>query len=259
MALILKNITGSSVQIEDLGEITIPAGTQIEIDPIDRLKFARSEDLEDLLSAGTLVLEHEGINLTESEAIRLIKRISNLKLSESTVLKGQSIKELNLIGDYTLSIADGVATINFAPSANDGAGALLQPVFVYGGNAENKWLRYSENNLETTEDTPFVVPYDCKLIGITFTNKKSDGDGDLEIYKALKDFGATRSLVYTYSITDSKVSLDTSISGGPTFAAGDKISLFMDKTGQKTEKVGVTLYLLTTNMDGTINSEQYET
>jgi len=260
MALILKNITGSSVQIEDLGEITIPGGTQIEIDPIDRLKFARSEDLETLLSAGTLVLQHENVDLSIPEAIRLIQRISNLKLSESTVLAGQAIKELNLIGDYTLSIADGVATINFAPRANEGAGALLQPTFVADGKRMNsQWLWLLDSDLDRSKIVPYVVPFDSRLIGVTFTNKEDNADCDISIYNAIKNNADNSSVVYTMEVRNSRISVKSNITNGPLFSAGDKISVLCDDAGSVPEDITIVLYLLVIDAAGIEHSEKFET
>ena len=253
----LINLTASDVTIDDMGVLIIKASSYLDLDPIDYLKWARSEDIVTAFNSGSLALDDDGDVSTGIDAIRTIQKLFNLKLSESAVLAGQTIKEINLTGDYSLSISEGVATIDFAPNANSGHGAILQPVFFYDGGVGDKWLRYISSHTEESDISPFVMPYDSRLIGITFVNKKENTDADILVYRALKDNEDNWDLVYTYQIRNSRLALKTDILNGPTFGPGDKIAVFCAEVGAKPDTVAVTLYLIVTDDSGTDNVETY--
>lgn len=260
MVRYLKNLTGSDVNLVDIGEIIVPASSTLFIDPIDYLKWARSEDIVTAFTDSNLSLLEDGIEIFGQDAVRIITRLFNLKLSESTVLAGQSVNELNLIGDYTVNISDGIATINFAPNTNAGKGSLLQPFFLGEGIiTQDRTLTYSDTDLNPSDEVFYLVPFDCKLIGVTYSNNRYDSDCNIEVYRSLRNNDDNKTLEYTFEARDARLALKSNIINGPSFFAGDKITVDLTVQGSRPDDVVTGLYLLTTNMDGYENSESFST
>lgn len=260
MARYLKNLTASDISLEDIGEIIVPASSTLFIDPIDYLKWARSEDVVDALTDRSLSLLEDGVEVFGQDAVRMLTKLFNLKLSQSTILAGQPISELNLIGDYTVNISNGVATINFAPETNEGKGSLLQPVFLGEGIInQDRFLTYTDTDLNHSDIIFYVVPYDCKLVGGSYSNYKEDSDCNIEVYKSLKNEYDNKTLEYTFEVRDARLFLKTDITDGPVFNAGDKISVYLTRQGAKPDDVAMNLYLLITNRNGYENTESFTT
>ena len=73
MVKILKNTTGSDIVIEDLGQYSIPASGQKTIDPIDYLRFARSDDLITEIDSGDILVNNGNVDLSVSDGKAYVK------------------------------------------------------------------------------------------------------------------------------------------------------------------------------------------
>jgi hypothetical protein len=74
MSKILKNTTGSPVDISDVG-VTVPASSQITIPPTDYLLYADSDNVITLVGAGTLVVNDGSSDLGINEGSKLLQGI----------------------------------------------------------------------------------------------------------------------------------------------------------------------------------------
>jgi len=74
MSKILKNNTGSPVSINDVGQ-TVPASSQLTIQPQDYLLYAASDDVITLIGAATLTVNDGSNDLSISDGSKLIQGI----------------------------------------------------------------------------------------------------------------------------------------------------------------------------------------
>jgi len=131
-----------------------------------------------------------------------------------------------------------------------------QITFVEKSSAKNKWLDLYTDGMSGNA-TFGIMPFDSKLIGMTFTNSSSSGDADIEIHSAAVDNGKSDSTDLTWSIVDKRTARKTSFSSDITYSAGDKISIYIKDTGTDVKKVAVTLYFQTMNLTEIETSENF--
>lgn len=105
-------------------------------------------------------------------------------------------------------------------SKSSAVGNLLEFPFVSSGNTANKWLGYS-NSAAPSDSIPLIIPQGSTLKGLTFSNRDSNVDIDIEVYR-------NGTLVYTWEVRNKRVAWDVGISG-PSFLQGDRVSCFMRK------------------------------
>ena len=134
-------------------------------------------------------------------------------------------------------------------------GRLYELEFFYNGAANNHWMDYSDESLPSNE-VPAVIPWDSSLVGITFTNKVVNGDADFKIYATAEadNPATTKTLKYTYSVSNVRTARKTNFAGAVTFAAGDKVAMFVADTGDTIQNPVVTLYLLVTTNNTAVSS-----
>lgn len=172
-------------------------------------------------------------------------------------------------GTSDLDTVDGVAWLKRF-QANEPAeidldsniGKTFQVEFTRSGSVKNKWLCVS-NSKSPSNETPFFVPYDVKLIRTTMSNSKSGADSNIEIHVSPYGDGNLTTLAYTWSIVNKRV--DCKDPSDPTallFDAGDKIGVFARDTGTDLKDAIITLYFVVLtddlcvgeNYSGDINS-----
>jgi len=95
MSKILKNNTGSAVEVEDIG-ITVPASGQYVIPAQDYLLVAASDDIIVVIGDETLTVNDGSIDLSISEGIDLLKGFLPKKLG---MLAGDASTEIGHVGD----------------------------------------------------------------------------------------------------------------------------------------------------------------
>ena len=107
-----------------------------------------------------------------------------------------------------------------------------------GNLGDNAWLGYRESIPSNT--TPIIVPWNCTLVEVSFSNNRTSVDGNLEFYLN----GLTVGDIYrTWNFTNVNISqILTGISD--TFTAGDALSFQWDDQGQNPRDVAVTLFFI---------------
>ena len=126
-------------------------------------------------------------------------------------------------------------------------GRLFQLEFSYSGAANNHWLDNYRGSIPSNE-TPAVIPWDSSLVGLTFTNKIVTGDADFKIYATAEadDPNTTKTLKYTWSVSNMRTARKTNFAGAVTFTAGDKVAIFAADTGDTIQNPVVIMHLLVT-------------
>jgi len=121
-----------------------------------------------------------------------------------------------------------------------GSLGIFQVSFSNESTTKNRWLDYVKDR--SCDEVPFVVPYNSKLIGITFSNKTSNRSTDVRIYKATQTQGNVDSLIHTWQVRNARTGRQTIFSPGLTFAAGDKVGIYLKDAGYDPKAPMVVLY-----------------
>lgn len=113
-------------------------------------------------------------------------------------------------------------------------------------DAKDKWLQFSEK--ETTDEIPIVLPWDCSLVAMTYSNEQDKTYTDIELYSVLEaDNNGNTSLSYTWPIRNQR---SGRVSITPiNFSAGTRLGLFMKEVDddEHPKKPSVVLYFAVTN------------
>ena len=122
------------------------------------------------------------------------------------------------------------------------AGASFTLMFSGDGIVNNTWLDHGANNV-ITDDTFAILPFDCELSALTFSNSKTTADQDLEIYSAAENT-LTQTLELTWSILGR--SGRKADFGVIAFTAGDKLGLYSRGGGISARDVVINLFFQVT-------------
>lgn len=124
-----------------------------------------------------------------------------------------------------------VITISGGASVGELVGSLFQIEFTNGGNTSNTWLAVSDSNLSGNQ-TPWTACFPCRLAGLSFSNRNTGADLDMEIHVAREGDGNSSTLEYTWSIVNGRTAFKTDI---PTtelvLDPGDKVSVYAAGAG----------------------------
>lgn len=106
-------------------------------------------------------------------------------------------------------------------------GDMIRISFGYDSGASDKWLNYEHYNVDS-EKVPPKMDWDMRLIGIAFTNKKSDARGYVEIYRNGRNIGDR---VFQFPVDRKLWKFDT-LNIEPLnidFAIGDTLAVYIRK------------------------------
>lgn len=123
-------------------------------------------------------------------------------------------------------------------------GQLYQLVFSEEGTARDVWAsHYGDGGMESNE-TPALVPWKSKVVGLTYTNKNNSSDLDIQIYSvAWTDNNSPTNLDFTWDINNARNCRKTTFSTDIIFDAGDKLSVYFDDKGTDAKQVVFIIYL----------------
>lgn len=136
-------------------------------------------------------------------------------------------------------------------------GPILTFTFSKEATAKNTWLSHEGDNSLTSNKSPAVIPWDCKLVAMTFSNQKPNVDSDIEIYTAPNGSGSDDVLTYAWPLRNSRVGRKTDFSSEINFKAGDKVGLYLRDAGTDAKYVTVILFLQITSSDTEDFTETY--
>ena len=270
----LKNTTASALEIDDMG-ITIQASGLYEGSKIPTDAIARSfidGQLGPLASAGTVVLVTSTGQLSASETNAAFNRLFDGDLSqhiETIITDTGSLNVDDKVGKVlTFAGINGVGTsasgltIGFDSSGNASnatpAAQMFELTFTHLSSIGDDWLQTSGT---PSNETPLLVPWDAKLVGLTYSNKEEGSDIDIEIYKVAENVGASPiTLEFTWDLDDARVARKTSFSPAfAVFAKGDKIAVFARSVvgGVDPSNVRIIMHFIVIAFDETENIENY--
>lgn len=223
------NIDGTIIQIVNVG-----GGSSI-LEFVDSLSSPSVTELDGVLSSWSCPpaeTDADGVMIVDGDAE---------SASENTLWSSEKIVE------YVTAQIDAVS----AGDPNNVLGKTFDTSFAHSSSsAGDVWLRLESTDWGTSSDVvPFIVPWDCKLISVTYVNAERHADCDVEIWKS--DFGADphphRTRVYDFGIRNERAAVRTNFGGDITFARGDKIAVYLADRGQNSDHPVVQLMFLITD------------
>ena len=136
---------------------------------------------------------------------------------------------------------------NFVPVPEPGGGGglggrLFDITFENPSSIGGDWLQLGGF---PSNETPHVMPFAGKLVGITFSNKESNADTELEVRVVNEGAGnSPYSTLFTWVIDNARTARKTDFASEVTFTKGDKIAIFAKQRGDTDpSQVKVTMYL----------------
>lgn len=133
--------------------------------------------------------------------------------------------------------------------------------FASSSNKTSKlWLRQQTSDSGMASNRlPFVIPWDCRLIAMTYINGSDGITTDVELWKAEFDYEpkANKTLVHTHSVTNSRSAVELDFgSSDVLFSAGDTVAIYVD--GDKSDHPVVQLTFMITSGTTTNMSESFK-
>lgn len=123
-------------------------------------------------------------------------------------------------------------------------GTMFTLSFAETGSVGNKWLgNVSDGN--NSDRTFAIIPFNCELKAITFSNRDDNSDTDVEIWVAQADNAAIKNKVFEWMLRDARVACKNNLS--IPFDAGDKIGVLLDDQGVNPDNVTVQMFFKITS------------
>lgn len=252
---ILKNTTGLDIFLKFPG-VEIPAGGQITINVEEYLDFAANDailEITPLINSGDIVVNNGTVDYSAADGIRFLEYTDRLTAKEDGTDKAIVVTDLNFKGSAAVTDqGNGQADIEIGANL---FGALWQMTFTEDGSADNEWLGLYDRGVKSNR-TLGIIPFDCEVCVITFSNSRAGADCDIEIYAADAGDGNNASKVYEWKIVDKR---HQCITPNPVlqFSAGDKIGIFCQDQGGDPENVVVTIYFRITSTNKCNGGENF--
>lgn len=120
---------------------------------------------------------------------------------------------------------------------------LVHASFCYESTAKNRWLPMHAKGSKSSNETPFIVPFDMAIKCLTYSFENSSTDTDVQIWTtpAGQNPSSNKALRHTEELRDARngviTGLDLSVS------AGDMIAVYLADKGTDAKGVNITLWL----------------
>lgn len=240
MNLEIKNISRS---VLDIGGIEVASDASIPVSGSEKLKLSSDEDFLTLLSNGDI----QGIigsgTLTEEETLAVLNNSMRVMKGGTVIAEARSIE---LSGNCTVTdLGNGKSGISIGTGLDS---HIFSQSFSKSGGHGSTWMEWGEGGIYQYT-TPFVLPFGCKLIGMTYSNRYNKTDVDLEIYKveeANDDLKSDTQLLY-WQIRDARFARHTNLGNSFNFIAGDALAIYLRDRGDNGDDAIVNLYFQITN------------
>lgn len=222
MSKILKNITGSAIDLDNLG-LTIAASSQITINEEDYLLLGSSQSVSELttfINSGDIVVNDGVGDLDSVNGLAFIQypdTAANISFSPTSEITETTVQE---------AIGGGVSTALNTPR-------FSIPLIYNGTLSNNEFIGYS--NLLPGDSTPIVVPINCILEEYTFSNSRDTADYTIELRKN----STTATIFNSISQVNTKTFVQTGIN--ESFTQGDEIYIKYIDNGTNAVDAGLVL------------------
>ena len=243
---ILKNTTQAEIEIESAG-ISVSTTEDFEIDSSEYILFAKDRIITELtpyINSGDIVVSTGSDDLDALEGIAYLQ-YPDRQITRRTAGDKVLVPEVYDFEGNVSVVKDGTRARVIIGGDDDGIsnlGNIFRITFLNQSSTKNKWLGYWGNSF-TSSLIPGLLEYDCKLIGISFSNARDNSDSDVEIYK-----NGTSTKVYTWEVRDKRYAWKTN-NIEINFTKGDRIAVYAKDQGTDPLDMTVTLTFKVTSDD----------
>ena len=137
------------------------------------------------------------------------------------------------------SIPEEILEATTASLAAGVMGKLFEITFNHEGDASNDWL---ETDDVPTNQTPIIIPFDCRLVALTFSNREETSKTELEIRCVAEGGGPGPSVLkYTWILDNIRTARKSNFISPITFLQGDMVAVFAKERGDDQEPCDVRL------------------
>jgi hypothetical protein len=142
-----------------------------------------------------------------------------------------------------------------AGDPNNLTGKTFGATFVHNSGAKNVWLRHESHDGGLSSDkVPFVIPWDCNLVAVTYSNREYTSRVDVEVWATPlgqnPETNCTKKC--TLEIRNHRTAVATDLGGTIAFNRGDTVAVYVADRGEEADHPVVHLTMLIT--DNTIGN-----
>lgn len=224
MAEMVKIIINNSGEQQEILGVQVADQDQYLVPKGKWLDLAEEDDIFDMVTSGDYIINNGTENLSSSSGLTWIKSLASDNSSQQNY--------------------DGPK------------GATIQLSFIDNGSNTNEWLKLYGENIPSSQ-TFGILPFDCKLIGITWSNRYPNRDTEVELWVSGEGDGTIKTRVYSLPIIDKRYIYKTDFDPEILFDAGDKVGVYAKDTGSNPNDVVVTLYFRVTSNDTGSGGENF--
>jgi len=214
----IKNNTELTLTL--LGQTIFP-GEYYTLFKTEELNYFQDETIRNLVENNTIILNIDDDDLSIPEAMNFL---------DGETIYSESIAEAIKCSNYPKD-DNPFATMN--DITNSESGYFTLEVF-QTSKAKNKWLNKSSIY---SSDVPLIIPCNCKLTGLSFCNKYSYVDLDLEFYKNGIYYDDK---VFTWEVRNKQYYAEQGLSVN--FDFGDRLYIYCRDKGYDPDDVHIILF-----------------
>lgn len=117
-----------------------------------------------------------------------------------------------------------------------------QLTFIKDGELEDEWMKLGDSGIASNQ-SPAVMPWKSRLVGMTFTNKYSSREADIKIYTVPEGDGKSPlTKQFVWEVRDCRTACLTNLTASIIFDECDKVAVFSSDRGSNPSDVVVHLY-----------------
>lgn len=256
MILSLENTTNVDISIRASGQF-IPALSERVVNPKSYASYSEGINGDDptliaQITSGDIVVKVNGVALTSAAALRTLSSLNFLEIAKDGVSQIISPDKINLTGAVTTTVTGDEVEVNVGAKDDDDLSDTVYCIDFNGEEGEFLSLGTEDNK---GDETFYTLPFNCKLVAIGYSNKKSGTKFRLRMFKALANQADAFSQALVWEVPQPvrvatiRTGTQTDVTNltDVTFAVGDKVSLYLQKvSGNEPEHVDLRLYLKVT-------------
>lgn len=169
----------------------------------------------------------------------------NITIQYDVAPSAQNLTDLDLtlashVCTYTEDEEQASDVIAAADILSAVGGNITTAVFSNNSTTKNKWLEcYGD---ESSDEVPFIVPFNCKLAALTFSNEEDGVDVDMQLHKSTHGSGGNAIEIFNWELRDIRTAVQSTITPTITLLAGDKIGMYAKDQGTNSKSPRVILY-----------------
>lgn len=240
---IIKNVSGETRQIL---KRDVANNSQYDIPSHLWLELADDTAIHDYITSGDYIVNNGTSDLSASDGVKFVKKFQPDPSLEDLPFSEPGWDATN--ANEAILEAPTQASISIL-------GALLNTSFVENGSAQNKWLDNKCQNVNSNQ-TFYLVPFNCNIISITYSNSRSGSSCDIEVYKSTKNNGVSdKTKIMTWELRSARTAYKSGFSLA--VSAGDKIAVYLKDRGTNATDPVVDLALQVRDTNTGENTENF--